>query len=367
MTPEVSSLLSKLTIIIPTYNRPLELERVIEYWRDTPIHVHILDGSEKPLFSLGVLQNAPSITYHHMPADKGMTVRDSIAKRILFGSKLSNTDFSAVGCDDDFYTISGLVSSLKILDKKHSIDAVSGRVLTYKRKRQLYWYHKYVPRANKKDLETGSIEKKLQTGSSWFFYAVCRTQIWQKFLSTCLEKGEIGKVNYICGDERLMGFLSKAMFRSTYIDEIQLIRQDTIIGKNNWPERPWGEFVRDDQNAEDVDRIAKRLASGFNEVTPIRAHAKNLELARDQIKLAREMALNLSMAQPKTKTLRSVLGCILFVSLPGLSIFSDRPRRLKYLWKIHRYKYSVEQQREVEEIEKLLMKPREELRLRADI
>ena len=53
MTSEESELLAHLTLVIPTYNRPLELERVIEYWRDTPVTVHILDGSDKPWFALG--------------------------------------------------------------------------------------------------------------------------------------------------------------------------------------------------------------------------------------------------------------------------------------------------------------------------
>jgi len=43
VTPEQVALLSELTIIIPTCNRPLALERSIEYWRDLPVTVHILD------------------------------------------------------------------------------------------------------------------------------------------------------------------------------------------------------------------------------------------------------------------------------------------------------------------------------------
>ena len=61
MTPEEIELLGQLTIVIPTYNRPLELERSIEYWRDTPVTVHILDGSDKPWLPVGVLAGAPNI------------------------------------------------------------------------------------------------------------------------------------------------------------------------------------------------------------------------------------------------------------------------------------------------------------------
>ena len=95
MSLEEIELLSELTILIPTYNRPLELERAIEYWRDTPVTVHILDGSENPWFPIGTLQNAPTITYHHMPADKSQTPMEDLFQRIISGSKLPTTNFSA--------------------------------------------------------------------------------------------------------------------------------------------------------------------------------------------------------------------------------------------------------------------------------
>ena len=67
MTPEEIELLSELTIVIPTYNRPLELERSIEYWRDTPVTVHILDGSDKPWFPVGDILETSKLFYHHLP------------------------------------------------------------------------------------------------------------------------------------------------------------------------------------------------------------------------------------------------------------------------------------------------------------
>lgn len=46
-------LLKELTIIIPTYNRPLELEKSIEFWSDSPVSVFIIDGSDRPFLILG--------------------------------------------------------------------------------------------------------------------------------------------------------------------------------------------------------------------------------------------------------------------------------------------------------------------------
>ena len=366
MTPEEIDLLSELTILIPTHNRPLELERSIEYWRDLPVTVHILDGSEKPWFKVGVLYEIPTITYHHYPTARGELPLLNGIKRVELGLNLPITKFSAVGADDDFYTISGLIESLKILKSDLAINAAVGRVLTYERREKLYWHHKYVPRSNRTDLETDSIESKLSTGSSWFLHAVCRTENWQKLLKTCYEEKRFTKEN-IFAHEWLLFLLCKAMFKTKYFDALFDVRQETIIGRNKSPEVPWEDFICDKQNAGLVDEIIEQLASGFNQVTPVGEHAKNLELAREQMRLEQEKALRSKLTPQKSKTLKSVLGNILFFFLPGLNIFSDRPRRLRYLWRIPKYQYSAEQQKEVEEIEKLLLKPREELRLRANI
>jgi len=366
MTPEEVELLSELTIVIPTYNRPLELERAIEYWRDLPVTVYILDGSEKPWFSVGVLPRLQNFFYYHMPQIGRENPMVSVMRRLTFGATLSKTKFSVVCGDDDFYTAFGLLESLKILASQDVLDAVTGRILTYERKRKLFWHHKYVPRTNRTDLESDSIKQKLLTGSSWFLYAVCKTPIWQKFLLTCYGEKEFTKANFYA-HEWMLYRLCKTMFRTKYIDIIQQVRQDTIIGANKGPEVPWEVFICDGQNAEIVDEIAKQLARGFNEVTPISQHAENLELARDQIRLEQEKALKTIVAPSKSDVFKRILGDVVFFVLPGLNVFSDRPRRLRYLWRIPKYQYSAEQQWEVERIEKLLLMPREELRLRANI
>ena len=366
MTPEEAELLNELTIIIPTYNRPLELERAIEYWRDTPVNVHILDGSERPWFPLGPIESIPTVNYHHIPAKKDLSRMENYYQRIFYGSKLPVTKFSAFGSDDDFYTISGLISSIKVLKSQKNIDAVAGRILTYEQEKKLLWHHKYVPRTGRTDLETESIEEKLNTRSTWFLWAICKTDPWKAYLVTCFEETGFSKV--MCyAHEWLSVWLSKAMFRTRYIDVIQLVRRDNIAGWNQGPETPWEHFVCDSQNAEVIEEIARQFAKGFNAVTPLSEHPKNLELAREQMRLERIRASKSGTALQESKTPKSVLGNILFFFLPGLDIFWDRPRRLKYVWRNPKFQYSAKEQQEVEEIEKLLLMPREELRLRANI
>ena len=150
MTPKEIELLSELTIIIPTYNRPLELERAIEYWRDTPVTVHILDGSEKPWFFEGCQPDTKSIFYHSFqPRDESPT--ENWGRRLKFGAGEIRTRFAALCCDDDVFEVSGLVCALRLLKSEPSIDAVIGRTGEYlAAESQINWCHKY---SNWKDEE----------------------------------------------------------------------------------------------------------------------------------------------------------------------------------------------------------------------
>ena len=125
MTTKEIELLSELTIIIPTYNRPLELERAIEYWRDIPVTVHILDGSEKPWFPLGATLNVNTIKYHHVAPYMGEKSLDNYARRLRLSTELVHTNYCALCSDDDHYTVRGLVYAIQAL-KNDKSDVVIG-------------------------------------------------------------------------------------------------------------------------------------------------------------------------------------------------------------------------------------------------
>ena len=130
MTPEEIELLSELTIIIPTYNRPLELEKSIEYWRDLPVTVHILDGSERSWFLEGCQPDTNSIFYHSFkPTDESPW--ENWGRRLKFGTHLTTTRFTALCSDDDVYTTSGLTQALAMLNSE-SLDAVAGKAGEYR-------------------------------------------------------------------------------------------------------------------------------------------------------------------------------------------------------------------------------------------
>jgi hypothetical protein len=370
-----SVLLNNLTVIIPTYESTiLELERAIEYWRDTTVIVHIIDSSAKPWFPSGALCGTSNIFYIHLPREPNQNPIAKLFENFILGSELAKTDFFAVGATDDFYLMSGLIESLGILNSNPKIDAVAGRVLTYSMNGEILWHHKYTPRKNWSALESESLQERLSTGNSWFLYAICRTEQLKKFLKICYEEKNFSK---FCLDahEAMFLILCKAMFRTKYINNAQIVRQENVIRAdtgqltdyNSGQQKSWAEFIKDGPDEALIEEIVLQVAKGFNEVTPSSEHGKNLDLARERISCAQAKAKKISSTTPSPKTIKNILGDFLFRYLPGLRFFADRPRRLKYLWRIPKYQYSPEQQKEVEEIQRLLLKPREELRLRANI
>jgi len=175
VTPEEIDLLSELTIIIPTYNRPRELERSIEYWRDLPVTVHILDGSDKSFFVEGLQPGTQSTFYHSFPCN-GEFAAGNWARRLKFGMSQINTRFSALCCDDDVFTIEGMIKAIEILDLE-SFDAVAGKTGEYLiRNAHVVWKHKY---PNWKDEERQKsfdiYERLLFDGGPHAFYAIYKS------------------------------------------------------------------------------------------------------------------------------------------------------------------------------------------------
>lgn len=356
MMLEEIELLSQLTIIIPTYNRPQELERAIDYWSNTPVTLHILDGSLKPRFEQGILSDTTSIYYHHMPALPLESPPLNAYRRLLFSASLPHTNYSAVGCDDDFYTISGLVESIKYLQSHNNFDAVVGSEFHYRRKNNnLVWNFHRGHKRESKELETSSIEKKIQIKSSWYLYAVCRTPLWRKYLEICFEERGFSHHQYL-GHEWLMHYLSKAMFKTKRLDMISLVRQHLIQGANIEPEVSWAEWLIDSDNNRLVDEIVEQLAKGFNLVTSPADTAKNLVLARSLIsKEQARTCTDSSRSKNFTQAVRSISSKLLFKIMPNLKMFSDRPQKINNCWEMLEAKDLGSHRSELEYINRLLL------------
>lgn len=368
MSEEIK-LLSQLTIVIPTYNRPLELQHSIEYWRDTAVIVHYLDGSVNPLFSEGLLSGTRSLYYHHMPSLLKEDPSIALQRRLLNSSHLPETKYSAVCSDDDFYTLSGLSESIKCLELNNKIDAVSGSVLHYRRKRQnLVWNFHHRVRLNYKKLETSSLETRVENESTtWVLRAVCRTLIWKQYIEIFNEIRGFTETQFHA-HEFIMVKLSKAMFQTKHLNMLTLVRQHTIVGWNIRPKITWKDWLLDESNTVLIEEIADQLSKGFNAVSSATDVEKNRQIAERLMAREREKILSRAEQIPNLfERIRRVVTNIIFKVLPNLKVFSDRPHKLKDSWEMLDATGLSYDRSELQYINDLLLKPREELRLRANI
>ena len=179
MTPEEIELLSELTVIILTYNRPLELERAIEYWRDTPVTLHIYDGSDNATFSEGMQHGTQRIFYHSFPR-VNETTSENWSRRVKAGTGLITTKFAALSCDDDVLTVDGLINAVIVLNDG-TCDAVAGKAGEYRIKDgKVNWIHKYPKSKDEKLQKSEKVSERLFASGAHAFYGVYKAEYLRK-------------------------------------------------------------------------------------------------------------------------------------------------------------------------------------------
>ena len=380
MTPEEVELLSELTIVIPTFNRPLELERAIEYWRDTPVTVHILDGSKKPWFSVGLLPNTNSIRYHHVAQSVGDHPFENYAKRIRLSTELVDTRYSALCSDDDLFAVSGLIYALRSLRDDKS-DVVIGKCAQYLLRDEIFEWKtiNWDWRNDNLSLSRDIWDHFSSNSKGSTYYGVYLTSEWKKIRLSSVER----KFSNASALENISDFLTRRALRVLVLDSYLWI--------SNYPDKSYpdikfknilekfSEWLNNTQNKQEVEVFISVLESGFKKFLPQeRQHiakfmAKSIFIDKNALK--RRSLIRRIRASVDQKLLRA-LSILPFVVRNNLFLLLTKKWK-----KILRTPDFVDSRTPVEDIdsedrelseairnwEGILLMPREELRLRANI
>lgn len=119
-SPIVMKYLEEITIVIPTYNRPTYLKRVVDYWSVTDIKIIIADGSDV----IDTSSFSKNIIYYH---DNDSTP----IQRWLNAIRKVSTPYVAICADDDFYSITGINSCIEFLDNNKDYASVQGNAIEF--------------------------------------------------------------------------------------------------------------------------------------------------------------------------------------------------------------------------------------------
>jgi glycosyltransferase domain-containing protein len=227
MELEEVMLLSELTIFVPSYNRPLALERVIEYWRDTPVMVHILDGSDTPWFPKEVLQGKSNITYHHLPKVSNESAMQNYRRRMLYSLGISCTKFTAICADDDFFAISGLSKVLYELDKSSEIQAALGAELWFTvQSGRLLCRLIHVNDLKNDESLSPEVAIRLKNGLS-LFYGIFKTDFFETRQRLSFEHF-FENAEHL---EMLTQYVSRSILRSRAFPHVFWLRQSDVLSQ----------------------------------------------------------------------------------------------------------------------------------------
>ena len=369
MTPEEVALLSELTIIIPTYNRPLALERTIEYWRDLPVTVFILDGSDNPHFINGLQVGTENIFYYSFPTEHE-TWQENWGRRLKFGTGKMTTKFAALCCDDDVFTVSGLIKALNLLNLE-KIDVVAGKAGEYLVQNGcVEWVHKYPKWRFQETQQSSNIYERLMfQGGTHGFYAIYRSE---KLIN-------VHSLGHMCSfpvpiwHEMLVITLIKVFCRIKFIDDIFWLKHGVPFPAARpikFAQLFWDkQFVNHKQNFIEIlsksieisdPTLSKKEVESL--VTAFVARYKKPQLSTRIVHRSKVWTLKTLSKLPQS--IRKLLFACLSVNLKrriGNSRFEVNYKPLISL--------SVTDLNEssLRSWERILLMPREELRLRANI
>ena len=369
MTPEEIDLLSELTIFIPTYNRPLALERAIEYWRDSPVTIHILDGSDIAFFPVGLQSGTNSIYYHIFPQNSE-TVTENWGRRLKFATSLMNTKFAAFCCDDDVFVVGGLIKALHLLSGGAG-DAVAGKTGEYLLQNdEVIWTNKYPhwkDEALQRSVNVG--ERLMFDGGAHAFYGIYRSET----LATIHGIGNLYTFPVPVWHSMLIITLIKVFSRVIYVDDLFWLKCGI-----NYPEsRPikFAQIFWDKRFIVDSDKFLEGLSTAIRVVEPAMTDDAIFELVTNfKNQFTKPKKSKKTIVKLKAQILRTI------GKLPEFAretIFACLSSGLKK--RIGNANFEVNfkpvvllseqdlMNDSLKRWEKILLMPREELRLRANI
>jgi glycosyltransferase domain-containing protein len=175
-----SNLLSKLTIVIPTYNRQSYALRNMRYWSDYGATVHVLDGSSLAISELELASLTNKICYHHLPI--------SISERLKLAVDFVVTEYSVMMGDDEFFVPSALESCISELDSNPELVSCMGRCLAFNNSLNgvVGWiaYPEMEDYAILQDDPMQRMVAHMNPYTCSTIYAVTRTPVWKMAMST---------------------------------------------------------------------------------------------------------------------------------------------------------------------------------------
>jgi glycosyltransferase domain-containing protein len=266
-------LLSEITVIIFSRNRPSELIRSIQYWSNLNVNCLVLDNSPNELAEIPL---SPLISYLYCP-------NLNFSQRSLIATEFIKNKYSIICSDDERYTPSALESMIKELNSNSEILSVGGHAIAVGKYGPLVYgkfaYSQMLQYENLDSNKLNRLEKHFgQQELVWpigAMYRIIRSESMKKLLTMFYHCQSIS-TPYIY--EVTSEIVVTALGKSRYLDFIFWIRnwQTPAINQADWDRKlhftQWWENKKYvDEKVRWVDNLAREIFStqGRNEIQEI--------------------------------------------------------------------------------------------------
>jgi glycosyltransferase domain-containing protein len=174
--------LNKITIVIPTYNRPKYIQRSVRFWSSTGVDLIVVDGSEEQI-EQNWSKLGGRIRYFHSPK--------SIADRLELILGAIDTPFVLMFSDDEFVSISALRKSVDFLLGDAQFGACGGICIRFDLQNGVVVGDQMYPEFKGRILQHPdpyyrSVQHML-TYVPMCIYSPARTSLWVRVMKACCD------------------------------------------------------------------------------------------------------------------------------------------------------------------------------------
>lgn len=178
------TLLSKLTIVMLTYNRQQYALRNMQFWSCRGPTMHVLDGSDVPIKKHLLQKVGTNIHYHHLP--------ESIIDRVSYILPKLNTEYTILIADDEFFLPKGLERILTELENNTDLVSCAGRCLWFTfESKDVVGHPFYTIQEGYSLVQEEASERMLYHMTEYtpsIIYSVVRTDVWKKSMRPTIKK-----------------------------------------------------------------------------------------------------------------------------------------------------------------------------------
>ena len=176
--------LTDLTICIFSFNRKLDLERLIKFISRSRAQILILDASHEAI----QIKNTTSLRYIHVP-------NMPLNQRLKKFSELATTKYILLSPDDDYWAINGLIKTVKFLEMNLDYASAQGLRVRFFELPFFHWIPDYIDQMKLHYFQNDKIERLIDmaTGMHYIYSVIRRTEFLK--ITSCLLGVELIKRN----------------------------------------------------------------------------------------------------------------------------------------------------------------------------